>query len=349
MPNHLDEQLEERVDLLIEAVRNYVGFVAAVDLWRKKEDSNEQYLSRSYAPFQIILRLTAKAVEKEEKKKAAEKKEDRKILPLKHKDLDDLQQYVSSLECVRKNDYQKLEGELGMQRWDILYEAWQHDKKEPNEEKRTIPNSRWVMEIVRYTNNTAQATKWLNVHDENAEVDRTNEKNWKEAQEGFNKRNNSIVILLPANTLLARKAIVPSKSDHPNHPRGGARNRYNTARFGPMITAFLAAMAPKAKGRYLVLRYAVKEMLKLMEKQDLQWHTRITTGEEFLAIPAHLEEWYALHTIRRMYRFRFGISLFPYEEVAGPLDQMRKTQDIGYQTYKKQAKKQMNKLVEDAQ
>jgi len=339
MPSHAKRQLEERGNLLIEAVRNYVGFVAAVDLWRKKEGSNEQYLSRSYAPFQIILRLTAKAVEKE----------DQKNLRHKHQDLHDLQEYVSSLECVRVKRLEKLEGELGMQRWDILYEAWQHDKKELDERRRILPQPRWVVDIVRYTNSTAQATEWLNVFDNSVEVDRTDKKNWKEAEEGFNKRNNSIVILLPTEILLARAAIVPSKSDHPNHPRGGARNRYNTARFGPMITAFLAAMAPKAKGRYLVLRYAVMEVLNFMRNQEYEWHTRRTTGEEFRAIPAHLEEWYALHTIRRMYRFRFGISLFPYEEVAGPLDQMRKTQDIGYQTYKKQAKKQMNKLVEDAQ
>lgn len=337
MHNHAGRQLKERGNLLIEAVRNYVGFVAAVDLWRKKEGSNEQYLSRSYAPFQIILRLTAKAVEKE----------DQKNLRHKHQDLHDLQEYVSSLECVRVKRLEKLEGELGMQRWDILYEAWQHDKKELDERRRILPQPRWVVDIVRYTNNTAQATEWLNVFDNSVEVDRTDKKNWKEAEEGFNKRNNSIVILLPTEILLARAAIVPSKSDHPNHPRGGARNRYNTARFGPMITAFLAAMAPNAKGRYLVLRYAVKEVKRLLQKQEHQWHTRRTTGEELRAIPTHLEEWYALHTIRRMYRFRFGISLFPYEEVAGPLDQLLKSQDAGYQTYKKKAQRQMNKLVQN--
>ena len=41
-----------------------------------------------------------------------------------------------------------------------------------------------------------------------------------------------------------------------------------------------------------------------------------------------MREWYAFHTLRRMFRLRFGCSMTNCEEIAGPLDTFKPSKDV---------------------
>ena len=88
-------------------------------------------------------------------------------------------------------------------------------------------------------------------------------------------------------------------------------------------------MAPDAKGRSLLIRYCIDE-LKLFQ---LHMHRDRETGELYQWLPDRLIEWYAVHTLRRMFRMRFGCSMFDQEEQSGRIKDIRLTQDRGFQAY----------------
>ncbi len=297
-----------------EVVRRAVGLVCGDDLKQMKGGQPgdlKDHAHKNHAPFQVILRLTARAIQAEDD-----------VPKVWHQDLEDLQRFVSSEDAELENSPRF---ELGMQQWHVL-----------RTNTGLLPECRWVLDIARYTNDTNQATRWKYVNDERAEVERIPEEKWKPARKGWNKRNSSIVVLLGGSELLPRTALAVSRSTHPNHPRG-LRNIYNTARFNPLLTSFLAAMSPEAPNRFLVIKYAVSELLLF----DFQYATDRETGQEYTWLKGGdiACEWYALHTIRRMYRFRFGCSLFPQQELKVPLDQVQRSRDLGWIYYKSEVRK----------
>ena len=147
------------------------------------------------------------------------------------------------------------------------------------------------------------------------------------------------MVLLGLADYLKRRALAISKSPHPAHPRT-VGNVYNTARFNAGMTAFLAAMAPQAFNRFLVIRYAIQEIQRF--KPYMRKNRE--TGELEQWLPSKLHEWYAFHLLRRMFRMRFGCSMFPQEEQSGRIDDVRLTEDAAWIAYKEGAKKACSRL-----
>lgn len=279
-----------------EVVRRAVGFIDAEDLKIPRGQHAPHELDgtgrklqahRSYAPFQIILRCTLKAIMREDD-----------LAGLRYQNLHDLQQFVA-IQGAEVNEWEN----LGMQLWHRLYE------------RRGEPPPRWVLGIEYITDSQDIATERLYVFDTRAQVqNRISPAKWRQAKPGWNKRNNAIVLLLDPVAIIERFHT-------------GRRHAF---RFGPMLTAFLAACSPGAPNRFLVMKWVVRE-LQLFEMEPQVFQN-----------PRHQEafrEWYAFHTLRRMYRMRWGVSLFDAPEQSGPLDQIRMTQDVGYQKYKEGCKK----------
>lgn len=294
-----------------EVVRRAVGFIGSDDLKNPSERKKYRrweldYLGlkhtahQSHAPFQIILRLTAKAIEKEGDGRQW------------HRNLEDLQLYVCSKDAEQKKELEELDEELGMQSWKLL-RLLMEKLRRGELIKPTLPDCRWVVDIVEYCCDKDEAQKHKR----------------SKVQPGFNKREDSVVVLLPFEDMMRRIALSSSRSPHPNHPRG-VRHVYNTARFDPMLTAFLAAMGPGSDHRFLVIKYAIIELKKF----ELLMATDRQTKEKYQWLPEILEEWYALHILRRMFRMRFGCSLFPQPEQSGPIKAIRLTQDLGWLAYK---------------
>ncbi len=310
-----------------EVVRRAVGFTSADDLknpskrkayrrWQLDSRGMKYEAHQSHAPFHIIMRLTAKAIEKEG--------DGRKW----HQDLEDLQQYV----CCKKSwvceNYKELSDELGMQRWRVLHHAYIADKQKQKRggQELKLPQCRWVLDIVEYCCDEDEATK----HKQS------------KVRPGFNKREDSVVVLLPFQDMINRIALATSHSPHPNHPRS-TRHVYNVARFDPMLTAFLAAMAPGSDHRFLVIKYAIHELIQF----NLLMHTDRETKEEYQWLPGKLNEWYALHLLRRMFRMRFGCSMFPQPEQSGRIQDIRLQEDLGWQAYKDAVGKAFRRLSQE--
>lgn len=281
---------------LSERVRRAVGFLDAEDLKRSRNGGLKSQAHASRAPFQIILRLTAKAIAKE----------DGVTLP-RFRQLTDLQQIVAIPDAELQEEIEELQ-DLGMQPWHVLYE--------PREKRGAgaLKEPRWVLDIVNYSNDEDKARKQLYNTDEDEEQELED----KPLRVGWNKHNNKIVILLPTKTMIER-LYMPQLS-------------LNWFRFGPILTAFLAAMAVHTPDRWLVILYAVKEIKTLQAEDD-----RLQLSEA-------RRQWYAFHTLRRIYRMRWGISLSAKQEFSGPLDKVRLTQDLGYQEYLEKTRKAIAKL-----
>jgi hypothetical protein len=163
----------------------------------------------------------------------------------------------------------------------------------------------------------------------------TSKERRKQARLGWNKRKSNIVIVLSADSLLKRTTLVTSQSEHPNHPRKKG-TAYNVARFSPTLTAFLAAMAPHAPNRHLVIKYCIQQLI------HVKFHIAPYRNSELFHhqwLKDDMLEWYAFHLLRRMFRMRFGCSLFPQPETTGPLSEIRKGQDLAWLYYKNQVGK----------
>lgn len=259
---------------------------------------------RSRRPFYLICNLTGKAVEKEGDGRQW------------HYMRDDLQRFICSKDCEEKGNAKQIHDEFGMQRWHLLRVTAKERKAGKTS---VVPDCRWVRDIAEYTTEQDVATriKWnLKPHQELT-------KEHKPAKPGWNKRNDNIVVLLPFSNAIRRMT-------------GGL----NAARFGPLLTSFLAAMAPHAKGRVLVIKYAIEQLL-LFEFQ----FTTDENGNEYQWLPEHLVEWYAFHLLRRMFRMRFGCSMCPQAEYSGPILRAVPERDLAYQQYKKEAEEAYAKLA----
>lgn len=310
-----------------EAVRRFVGFLHADDLKRTKGDKEalKDNAHRSRAPFHLILRLTGKAIENEGDGRQW------------HSRLVDLQDYVCSSEPHKAGHWQELHErrkrqqndlnagvpypdmmELGMQEWRVLYDAHKHDQG--GGVPRIIPDCRWVLDIVQYTTDQDEATriKW-NVKRGGKLTDKHTP-----AKPGWNKRNDNIVVLLPFASAMRRMTYT-----------------VHVARFGPLLTSFLAAMAPDKQGRALVIKYCLQQLL-LFERLPMRKDRQTDTWHAWL--PEHLHEWWAFHLLRRMFRMRFGCSMFDEEEQSGPILRMAPERDLAYMKYKATVKKAYQRL-----
>jgi len=138
-----------------------------------------------------------------------------------------------------------------------------------------------------------------------------------------------------------------------------SRHRFS---FGPLLTAWLAAMAPHAKYRLLVIRHAIKMLTdfyagdgdKNQEKALMLPRPPIfETGDNVDT----MNEWYAFHTLRRMFRMCFGCNMFQHQdrssgsvewvetiEPPGSLQNYDLKEDRAWQTYKKTVKPLLKKF-----
>jgi len=360
-----------------EAVRRAVGFLSRDDL-RNLDSWSYTNAHQSHAPFHIILRLTLKALKKEGEgtkrhkdltdlqqficfpqdeyqeedghESEAEHKDNRQpvwgYLKLRKEDMEDRRNWVN-------NDGPPPEElmQLGMEPWVVLHEAYKAHKR--GEAPQIIPDCRWVLDIVNYYSDAEEATR--HKHKLPTKKDReTDVELPKLIEAGFHKLEDQFAVLLPWTHILKRTVLATSKSPHPAHPRtvrvdGEEKPRelkrtvYNTARFNPMITAFLAAMGPNADDRFLVIKYGIEQVLQFKPYM----RTDRETGEVYQWLPSELHEWYALHLLRRMFRIRFGCSMFPQEEQSGRMGDVRKSDDKAWRYYKNEVGKAYKKLKEE--
>jgi len=117
--------------------------------------------------------------------------------------------------------------------------------------------------------------------------------------------------------------------------------------FGPIGTAWLAAMAPRATDRVLVIQHAIKMLKAFYIDDDIS--TPKFTGN--LRRRERMMEWYAFHTLRRMFRLRFGCSMVYMKnaekavETRQPLDEVRTSEDAGFMQYKKELRERLKEMA----
>lgn len=222
--------------------------------------------------------------------------------------------------------------ETGMDSWTRLYPVKRTLLLGRNED---LEYPRQVLDIARYTNDLTQATEWLNVHDAEHQGSRVDKSEWKPARPGWNKLNHSIVVVLPTKAMIERY--------------NGTRPHYN---FGPILTAWLAAMAPHSKKRTIVIRQAI-QYLREFE------HETTVEPPMFAEMPIKdaetMKDWYAFHTLRRLFRMRFGCGMCQHKvagqwvetpEPDGPLVEFDIRQDKAWVAYKRAAATAMKKYRE---
>ena len=208
------------------------------------------------------------------------------------------------------------------------------------EENDMLEYPRHVLSIANFTNDLERATEWLNVNDGDYSGSRLSKDKWQRAHVGWNKKDKCVVVVQDTKMMLTQKGI----------------NRFS---FGPLMTAWLAAMAPHAKNRLLVIRHAIHMLLEFdaSDGDTNQAAKGIMPAAPLIFLDSdgerqeQLRHWYAFHTLRRMFRMCFGCSMFQHQdrssgrvewvettEPAGSLRDYDLTQDRAYQTYKKTLK-----------
>lgn len=287
------------------------------------------YAPQTSKPWQLLKTLTRKAIQKEEGLKrpcdALQENENWQLVNSEFwRESSDLKQ---TFEWLQEN---------GMEPWVLLY---------PQKTKEI----RHVFDIVRHTNNQAHATEMLNVFDPNHKGKRKDKSKWIQARAGWNKEGKSIVVLFEE---------WPKPYPVKNHRDQWVtlRPRY---RFGPLMTAWLAAMAPRVTHRHLVIRHAIRQLSEFYND-----HKKLKQGEVTGPPPQfvgdikrqeEMREWYAFHTLRRMFRFRFGCSMWQngqgenrHEvlEQMSSLQQFDLNQDKAWKDYKRAVAIQLKKYSE---
>ena len=97
------------------------------------------------------------------------------------------------------------------------------------------------MDIARYTNDIAQATEWLG---------------GKPAKVGWNKNHKQIAVVR------STKEMIDDFNGHRTWHR-----------FGPIGTAWLAAMAPRMNYRYLIIQYGIQQLMEFYNDDDIKTPT----------------------------------------------------------------------------
>lgn len=290
-----------------EDVSEAVGF-NDVARFKNREGYTKRKAHQHRTPWQLILTLTRKAIAREE----------------------ELTSYDQAQKDGRMSELQWLH-EIGMDSWTSLYPV---ERTVLLGRMQNLEFPRQVMDIARYTNDHAQATEWLNVHDAEHQSTRVDKSKWKPARPGWNKLNHSIVVLLPTKAMIERY--------------NGTRPYYT---FGPILTAWLAAMAPHSKKRTIVIRQAM-QYLREFEHAHVE-------PPVFADMPVKdaetMKDWYAFHTLRRLFRMRFGCGMCQHKvdgewvetpEPAGALNEFDINQDKAWVAYKRAAATAMKKYRE---
>ena len=250
--------------------------------------------------------------------------------------------------------------ELGMEDWWSLYPRRAKPKAPKKRGERILslePNDdlelpRQALDVAFYTNNLDEATKRLNVFDgsHSGWRPRVSKQDWTRASVGWNKKGKSIVVVLDTISILNLAQM----------------NRFS---FGPLMTAFLIAMAPKAKNRLLVIRYCIGMLLSFYAAEGEKRESRLegigfappefTSGDPKRI--ALMQEWYALHTLCRLFRMRFGCDMFQHQtkvngyvewvetkQPAGSLQDYDLSKDRRWLTYKKTIKPELKRFLKSA-
>lgn len=239
--------------------------------------------------------------------------------------------------------------DLAMTNWYELYpkklpsQSRRKDRNFSIEENDDLEYPRHILGIAYYTNDLHQATEKLNVNDTSFTGARLSKDKWQRAHYGWNKKDKCIVVVQDTREMIML----------------ASRHRFS---FGPLLTAWLAAMAPHAKYRLLVIRHAIKMLTdfyagdgdKNQEKALMLPRPPIfETGDNVDT----MNEWYAFHTLRRMFRMCFGCNMFQHQdrssgsvewvetiEPPGSLQNYDLKEDRAWQTYKKTVKPLLKKF-----
>lgn len=293
-------------------VRVAVGFSTKTERSRSIDGTTKTVAHQVNTPWQLILTSTRRAIKREDK----------------------LDQYNKSHSKMGSlfdlSDY-----EVGMRPWIDWYDEWTAIKAKdqgknsngnlPHQrvqryidrlERIGMEDMRYALFIERYTDDEQQATEWLG----------------QPAKDGWNKNGKHVVILN------GREPVVDTDW----------LNGHLRWSFGPIGTAWLAAMAPRATDRVLVIQHAIKMLKAFYIDDDIS--TPKFTGS--LRDRERRMEWYAFHTLRRMFRLRFGCSMVYMKnaekavEIRQPLDEVRTSEDAGFMQYKKELQERLKELAE---
>lgn len=216
-----------------------------------------------------------------------------------------------------------------------------------------VPWARVVRDIVFYTANQESADKHLNIlrPKQGHEYTKEEKSKWKKtAHIGFNKHERQHVVLLDKWPEPCTSHIkLYYTSDEGVKKQSALSRAVPRYYFGPILTAWMLAMAPRAKHRTLVIKTAIGMLMTFYnDNQKLQGgFNGGATGPPPIFDDEVQNEWYAFHTLRRMFRLRFGCSMcqhqkdeewFETKEPSGSLYNFDPNEDAAFQTYKQEVK-----------
>lgn len=219
---------------------------------------------------------------------------------------------------------------------------------------------RHALDIVRYTADQKQADEYLNVNQSqpDKEISETKKLKWSKCRPGFHKLRRCIVANLeeipkPCSSHTRVKVKIGGNI----HELGRAVPRHY---FGPILTVWLLAMGPHVTHRVFVIRKAIENLKAFYD------HNRMIQGgfnggktgppPMFTGTPERINEmrdWYAFHTLRRMFRMRTGCCMcmakqdgkwLPLMEMTSSLDQVDPNQDEAWTTFLQMERQRTNEL-----
>lgn len=289
------DHLEAEIDRIVEEAIGFYGFPG------------------SKTPWQRIMSHTRKAIAQEDN-----------LSRINEASSTDKKTGVNPMELLVAIETHK----IGMQPWVDIYPArdggenrtWSIDKLDLAD----VPPIRAVRDIVKHTINQDEADRHLNVFNpKHGQV--YSKTGWKKARKGWNKHERQYVVFLdgwPKTCSSHAKRHRLDENDDPVIDADGNKVYWPLQRavpryyFGIILTVWLLAMAPHAKNRVLVIRQAISRLMGFYndnQKISGAWN-RGTTGPPPMFDGGNLNEWYAFHTLRRMFYMRTGCRMCQHEE-----------------------------------
>jgi len=310
--------------------------------------------NQSATPWQLLMTHTRKAIAKEDGIRTRDA----------HTDLEHRLSPMSILVDIEDN-------KVGGKRWVDLYPArdggvgsryaddiYRKEIRDPNP-----LDIRHALDIVRYAQSQDQADEYLNVNESGSDQEYSDEikSKWTTCRTGYHKSRRCIVANLeevpkPCTSHTRVKVKIGGNT----HEFGRAVPRHY---FGPILTAWLLAMGPHVPHRVFVIRKAI-HYLKEFYEDNRKLQGGLNGGNtgappQFTGSPEYINEmrdWYAFHTLRRMFRMRTGCFMcmaqqddkwLPLMEMTTSLDQVDPSQDQAWTTFRQMERQQIARLEDD--
>jgi len=286
----------------------------------------------SKTPWQRLMSQTTKAIAREDDVREVDARKEMSLLLNIETELIGMKDWV--------DNYPIHDGKDGARTWDVP-EFYDED----------VPWARVARDLVFYAASQEEADTNLNVlkpkqcheytHEEKAKWSKT-------AHKGMNKHERQYVVLLDKRPEACTSHVKLYFLDQEGVRKYSGLNRaIPRYYFGPILTAWLLAMAPRSNQRVLVIRAAIRMLMRFFnDNRKLQGgFSGGATGPPPMFDDEEQNEWYAFHTLRRMFRLRFGCSMCQHqennrwcetEEPSGRLYDFDPNLDGAFKTYKQQ-------------